>query len=151
MRHFGRERCAYSDPVVVVELRAAALGCRTANSSGDREIVLLTDSEDTLRFLDGWTTGERMALPEGYPAHHRDGKLSLLARWARQLAAGDMVVHAHWQRGHVGHNLNELADPLAKLALRTKDKAEAHRAAHAWVTNRRAASSEERAERLTRP
>ncbi|WP_192827212.1 RNase H family protein [Actinopolyspora erythraea] len=151
MRQLDEELTAHQQPALLAELHAAAWATRRLTSP-TREFVLLTDSRDALAFITAWQQGSH-ELPTGYPARKRDGRPSLLAAWASQLADGTVRVDARWQRGHAGHALNELADSLAKLAVRSspRDRRDVGRIAGEWVRRRHDAVVEAAASNAVTP
>ena len=114
-RHLAQPVCR----VVVTELRAVYWGLRVvlADCPG-HPVEIRVDSIEALSYLHEWQRGG-MRMPEGYDTRCRSQgrrptllKLQMLAEYTPSLT----FVH---EKAHVGHPLNEAADSLAKLGLRS--------------------------------
>lgn len=108
------------DRITVAELRAIEYALRHVRTCTDAPVHVLADSKSALSYLDKWANGTS-PMPNGYSVARKAGKtpalLSLADRVRRMVAAGTLSwEHVH---GHRGHPLNEGADSLAKLGLRT--------------------------------
>ncbi|MFJ8677310.1 RNase H family protein [Streptomyces sp. NPDC093589] len=104
----------------VGELRAVDLGLRAvlAEHPG-RPVEVLVDSMAALRFLQNWHSGG-CTMPAGYSTATRSqGAAPTLVKLCRRVQeAGHLLSFGH-EKAHAGHPLNETADSLAKLGLRT--------------------------------
>lgn len=123
--HYGLSVHPYPDTLSgtartdVAELRAVMFALNEVFDEESRPPVrLLTDSRDALSYLTEWRQGgDRM--PPGYDTALRSGGTpSTLVILSRKMRRHQMIT-ARLLKGHAGHPLNETADSLAKLGLRT--------------------------------
>lgn len=110
-----------SDATTVAELRAIWRAVNAAGQDADGKITILTDSLAAMRYLRSWQKGQLPAYPAGYllRAQRPSGKTSSLEQLAQVMAGDGARYTIEKVAGHTGNILNEAADSLAKLALRT--------------------------------
>jgi ribonuclease HI len=125
------------DPILVGELRAIWRAVsRTRSMTGISRITVLTDCQDAVSYLQRWRQG-RFEYPRGYSIFRISGNKPSLQELAEYVRREQDLVRFRWLRGHTGHPLNETADSLAKLGLRTVrhayDKSEVRRLAPLWA------------------
>lgn len=110
-----------SDATTVAELRAIWRAVDAAGQDADSPITILTDSQAAVRYLQAWQKGQLPAYPPGYLLRDQrpSGKTSSLEQLAQVMAGYGARYTITKVAGHTGNLLNEAADSLAKLALRT--------------------------------
>ncbi|MCP9209699.1 ribonuclease HI [Streptomyces cucumeris] len=122
----------------VAELRAIMFALeRVFDGRESRPVRVLTDSRNALAYVTDWKAGEDR-MPPGYDIGLRSrGLQPTLIALSRKVLRHQMIT-VRLVRGHAGHPLNETADSLAKLGLRTLrgwcGTTEARSLAHQWVT-----------------
>ncbi|MEU6331464.1 RNase H family protein [Streptomyces sp. NPDC047049] len=104
----------------VGELRAVDLGLRAVLAAHPgRPVEVRVDSMDALRFLQDWHSGG-CEMPAGYnTAARAQGGAPTLVKLCRRVQEADHLLSFGHEKAHAGHPLNETADSLAKLGLRT--------------------------------
>jgi ribonuclease HI len=105
--------------VVVSELRAVYWGLVNLFGSGlsvSTPLTVLCDSPEALALMKDWRHGSHQ-MPTGYRDWRLSGSKPTLEKLREMLVYTENVKTAR-VKGHEGHPLNELADSLAKLALR---------------------------------
>ncbi|MGW1976719.1 RNase H family protein [Streptomyces sp. NPDC001889] len=115
-RHFADS----SSRTAVAELRAVDTGLRAVLHAHPGESVeVRVDSTDALRFLRAWQRGGEN-MPAGYSTATRlQGNAPTLVKLCHRVQLhAPLITFAH-EKAHAGHPLNEVADSLAKLGLRT--------------------------------
>lgn len=117
-------RLGANQGTVVAELLAVSYAIeaiveeRREAGEAARPVRILVDSRGAVSFLRAWKSG-KSEMPANYPAsndHRRER--SELAVLARRLARRPKLYLPTWVRSHEGNPPNELADSLARLALR---------------------------------
>lgn len=110
------------ETVTVAELRAVWRAVQALNDGPHprARIVVLGDSENALRYLAAWKNGQ-VRFPDGYllQAQRASGRRSSLEQLAEQLQYDGQRYRFVKVAAHAGHHLNEAADSLARLGLRT--------------------------------
>ncbi|WP_431983801.1 RNase H family protein [Streptomyces qinglanensis] len=104
----------------VGELRAVDCGLRAVLAAHPGQPVeVRVDSMAALHFLRNWHSGGTR-MPDGYStaARAQGGAPTLVKLCHRVQQAAPLLTFVH-EKAHVGHPLNEVADSLAKLGLRT--------------------------------
>ncbi|KWW97773.1 hypothetical protein C3Y87_19890 [Carbonactinospora thermoautotrophica] len=71
-------------------------------------------------YLRAWRKGH-LIYSNGYTLYRKSGWTPTLVTLSRKLASDPRQYKVEWVKGHAGHPLNELADSMAKPALRTLD------------------------------
>ena len=110
------------DATTVAELRAVWRAVHAlADADSTEQITILTDSAAGLRYLRSWQAGQLSLYPTGYQLRDQrtSGKTSSLEQLAQVMADDGARYTVTKVAGHTGDLLNEAADSLAKLALRT--------------------------------
>jgi ribonuclease HI len=109
------------DATTVAELRAIWRAVSAIGMNAGGPVTVLTDSEAALRYLRHWKADRLQSFPPGYQlqAQRASGKVSSLEKLAGVMLADGSRYTIQKVAGHTGDLLNEAADSLAKLALRT--------------------------------
>jgi ribonuclease HI len=109
------------DATTVAELRAIWRAVNAAGQDAEEPITVLTDSAAAVRYLRSWQKGQLPAYPAGYQLRDQraSGKTSSLEQLAQVMRDNGARYTITKVAGHTGNVLNEAADSLAKLALRT--------------------------------
>lgn len=110
------------DGITVAELRAVwrAVSALIESPDARAHVTILTDSASALGYLRRWKAGQEI-YPGGYQlqVQRSSGNPSSLEQLAEQLRYDGDRYALLKVRGHVGHPLNEAADSLARLGLRS--------------------------------
>jgi ribonuclease HI len=104
----------------VAELRAAAYGLRRLYNNGvssEASVDVRIDSPEALDFLHDWACGSTR-MPSDYRSWRASGNTPTLELLRRLVVRNATTLTFSFEKGHVGHVLNEAADSLAKLGLR---------------------------------
>jgi ribonuclease HI len=108
---------------IVAELRAIwrAIAALRDNDDQPASVAIHTDSKDALRYLRAWQSGGTGKFPDGYQLRDQrvSGNESSLEKLAELMAESGGYYTVQRVTGHAGDHLNEAADSLAKLALRS--------------------------------
>lgn len=121
----------------VCELRAIAYCVRDLfDPHNPTPVHVLTDSSNALSYATRWQAGQ-LDLPPGYRADRNGGRTAALVTLAHTLRDHPEVT-VERITGHAGHPLNETADSLCKLGLRTmsagwNDRKQARHLAAQWA------------------
>jgi ribonuclease HI len=114
---------AGSSAATVAELRAIwrAVHAAAGDAACRNRIVILTDNQDAVRYLRAWQRRETLRYPSGYQLRdaRASGNMSSLEKLSEVMAMDGARYDIRKVTGHRGDILNEAADSLAKLALRT--------------------------------
>ncbi|WP_030455289.1 ribonuclease HI [Herbidospora cretacea] len=106
--------------VLVAELRAAAMAIK-ALGDGAGKASLLLDSLGAIAYLRAWQRGDVGRMPDGYNLRPRaSGAKPTLVALAARVAKLPRLRIEH-VKGHAGHPLNEAADALADIAMRSPE------------------------------
>lgn len=107
----------------VAELRSIWRAVSALHDGGDPfpSVAILTDSDDALELIRTWQAGDTGVFPAGYQLREQrvSGNQSSLEKLAGLMADSGGYYTVRKVTGHAGHHLNEAADSLAKLALRS--------------------------------
>ncbi|KWX02270.1 hypothetical protein TH66_11055 [Carbonactinospora thermoautotrophica] len=109
------ERIVGPAQTLVAELRTVNVAIE---SDGNHPFIILCDSQDAVEYLRAWRRGN-LIYPDGYTLYRKNGRTPTLVKLSRKLASNPRRYKVEWVKGHAGHPLNEVADSMAKLALRT--------------------------------
>jgi ribonuclease HI len=104
----------------VAELRAVAYGLRRLYNNGvpsETPVDVRIDSPAALGFLHGWVRGSTR-MPSDYRSWRTSDNTPTLELLRRLVVSNAATLTFSFEKGHVGHVLNEAADSLAKLGLR---------------------------------
>lgn len=108
------------DRTTIAELRAVGLAMpKLGLSESPEPVLILCDSQAALRYLADWAGGSER-FPDGYlrTTRGQGQRPTLVDLQLRVQKYASLLTFQH-QKGHAGHALNETADSMSKLAIRS--------------------------------